>query len=101
MTAAVSAPMPLTRKPGLPAPGVVVIQEIFGVNTVMRTICDGLAKAGFIALCPDIFWRQEPGVQLTDKTEAEWQKSLRGSTRGLNADLGIEDLKSSPRLPAE
>jgi carboxymethylenebutenolidase len=38
----------------------VVIQEIFGVNQVMRDLCDGFAAQGYVALCPDIFWRQEP-----------------------------------------
>ena len=36
-------------------PGVVVIQEIFGVNKVMRDICDGLAADGYIACSPDLF----------------------------------------------
>jgi carboxymethylenebutenolidase len=53
-----------------PAPGIVVAQEIFGVNQVMREVCDWLAAEGFLACCPDIFWRIEPGIQLTDKTEA-------------------------------
>ncbi len=49
-------------------PGVVVIQEIFGVNAVMRGVSDWLAGEGYMALCPDLFWRQEPGIQLTDQT---------------------------------
>lgn len=77
-----------------PAPGVIVIQEIFGVNAVMRGICDNLAKAGFNALCPDLFWRQEPGIQLTDKSEAEWQRAFE-LYKGFDVDLGIEDLKSA------
>jgi carboxymethylenebutenolidase len=77
-----------------PAPAVVVIQEIFGVNAVMRGICDNLAQAGFLAVCPDLFWRQEPGIQITDKTEAEWQKAFK-LYQGFNVDLGIEDLKST------
>ena len=44
-------------------PGVVVVQEIFGVNAVMRGITDRLAAAGYTALCPDIFWRIEPGIR--------------------------------------
>ena len=63
---------PKNLAPGKTAPGLLVIQEIFGVNKVMRDLCDGFAAQGYVALCPDIFWRQEPGVQLTDKTEAEW-----------------------------
>ena len=48
-------------------PGIVVLQEIFGVNSIVRGVADWYAAHGFVALCPDIFWRQEPGIQLTDK----------------------------------
>ncbi|MBC7103121.1 MAG: dienelactone hydrolase family protein, partial [Parvibaculum sp.] len=47
-------------------PGIVVIQEIFGVNKVMRDLCDWLAGEGYVALCPDLFWRIEPGIDITD-----------------------------------
>ena len=53
------------------APAIVVIQEIFGVNKVMRDICDGLAAQGYVAVCPDLFWRIEPGIDITDQSEAE------------------------------
>ncbi len=77
-----------------PAPGIVVAQEIFGVNQVMRDVCDWLAGEGFAACCPDIFWRIEPGIQLTDKTEAEWARAF--ELFGLfDADKGIEDLKAT------
>ncbi len=76
------------------APGIVVAQEIFGVNQVMRDVCDWLAGEGFVACCPDIFWRIEPGIQLTDKTEAEWARAF--ELFGLfDADKGIEDLKAT------
>ena len=40
-------------RPGAsPAPAIVVIQEIFGVNQVMRDITDGLARQGYLAICP-------------------------------------------------
>ena len=58
-------------------PGIVVIQEIFGVNQVMRDPCDGYAAAGYIAICPDLFWRIEPNVQLTDKSEDERNKAFK------------------------
>lgn len=74
-----------------PAPGVLVIQEIFGVNKVMRELCDGFAAKGYVALCPDLFWRQEPGVQLTDKTDAEWQRAF-SLMQGFNQTKGVEDL---------
>ena len=75
-------------------PGILVIQEIFGVNQVMRDICDDLARQGYVALCPDLFWRQEPGVDITDKSKAEWDKAF-ALFGGFNLDLGVEDLKSS------
>lgn len=77
-----------------PFPAVVVIQEIFGVNGVMRGICDNLAKEGYIAICPDLFWRQEPGIDITDRTEEEWKRAFE-LFNGFNVDLGVEDLKST------
>lgn len=78
----------------LPAPAIVVAQEIFGVNQVMRDICDWLAGLGYLACCPDIFWRIEPGIQITDKTEAEWKRAF--ELFGLfDPDKGIEDLKAT------
>ena len=77
-----------------PAPGILVIQEIFGVNTVMRDLADGYAANGYVALCPDLFWRQEPGVQITDKTDAEWQRAFT-LMQGFNQTKGVEDLIAS------
>lgn len=75
-------------------PGVVVIQEIFGVNDVMRQITDGLAGQGFTAFCPDLFWRFKPGIQITDKTEAEWKQAV-GYFQRFNVDKGVDDLRAS------
>jgi carboxymethylenebutenolidase len=75
-------------------PGLVVIQEIFGVNAVMRDVADGMASRGYFALVPDLFWRLEPNVQLTDKTDAEWKKALDLMNR-FNIDKGITDVQSS------
>jgi carboxymethylenebutenolidase len=53
-------------------PGVVVLQEIYGVNKHMRGIADWYAAHGFVALCPDLFWRLERGVELgeADRSKA-------------------------------
>ena len=75
-----------------PAPGIIVAQEIFGVNHVMRDVCDWLAKAGYLACCPDLFWRIEPGIQITDKTKAEWARAFE-LFQAFNVDKGIVDLK--------
>ena len=83
---------PAARKE--PAGAVVVIQEIFGVNDALRATCEEMAAQGFIAIAPDLFWRQEPGVNLTDKTEAEWQKAF-ALMNGFDQDKGVEDLKAA------
>ena len=76
---------------GKPAGAVVLIQEIFGVNDAMRATAAQVADQGFIAVCPDLFWRQEPGVNITDKTEAEWKRAF-ALMNGFDQDKGIEDL---------
>ena len=75
-------------------PGIVVIQEIFGVNKVMRTVADEFAARGYFALCPDLFWRLEPGVQLTDKTDAEWKRAFDLMGR-FDIDKGMADIQAT------
>lgn len=75
-------------------PGVVVAQEIFGVNGFMRATCDWLAENGYLALCPDLFWRQEPGIQLTDQSEAHWARAFE-LFKGFDVDTGVADLKAT------
>jgi carboxymethylenebutenolidase len=72
-------------------PGILAIQEIFGVNADMRKHCDNFAAQGYIAISPDLFWRQEPGIQITDQTEAEWQRAFQ-LYQGFDVDKGVEDL---------
>src|SRR6266566_9969430 len=71
-------------------PGVVVLQEIFGVNEFLRNVCDWYAAHGFVAICPDLFWRQERGVELTDQTEAGWQRAFE-LYQGLDEAKAVED----------
>ena len=76
------------------APGVVVIQEIFGVNAVMREVCDELAAAGHLAVGPDLFGRLEPGVDITDQSEAEWKKAFE-LYNAFDVDKGVEDIAAT------
>lgn len=71
--------------------GMILIQEIFGVNKVMRDIANQHAANGYLALCPDLFWRQEPGIQLTDQTDEEWQRAF-ALYQDFNPDKGVDDL---------
>jgi carboxymethylenebutenolidase len=72
-------------------PGVVVLQEIFGVNAVMRAVADDLADQGYVALVPDLFWRIEPGIQLTDQSEAEWKRAFE-LFQAFDLDKGMADV---------
>ncbi|NNG02817.1 MAG: dienelactone hydrolase family protein, partial [Inquilinus sp.] len=74
--------------------GILVIQEIFGVNKVMRDLCDGFAAQGYVAICPDIFWRQEPGIDITDQSEEEWNKAF-SLYQGFDEAAGVRDLIDS------
>ncbi|WP_431267806.1 dienelactone hydrolase family protein [Dankookia sp. P2] len=80
---------------GRPAGAVVMIQEIFGVNATMRQLSDWAAEMGFIAISPDLFWRQEKGVQLDpDAGQAQWDKAFK-LMQGMDQDKAVEDLKST------
>jgi carboxymethylenebutenolidase len=80
--------------PGGNGPSLIVIQEIFGVNAYMRQLCDDYAAKGYIAVCPDLFWRQEPNVQLTDKTKEEWDRAF-ALMNGFDIEAGVRDLFST------
>jgi carboxymethylenebutenolidase len=76
------------------APAIVVIQEIFGVNKVMRDICDDLAAQGFVAVCPDLFWRIEPGIDMTDQSDAEWKRAFE-LYNAFDVDAGVSDIAAT------
>ena len=56
-------------------PGIVVLQEIFGINSFLRDVADWYAARGFVALVPDLFWRIQPGIELADKGD-DWKKAV-------------------------
>jgi carboxymethylenebutenolidase len=84
----------ITRPKTLPAATVVVLQELFGVNADIRKTCDELAEQGFVAVAPDLFWRQEPSVDLSVTSEADWQHGLR-LYQAYDRDAGVRDIKDT------
>src|SRR6202046_2566296 len=84
----------VARPKTLPALTVVVLQELFGVNADIRKTCDELAEQGFAAVAPDLFWRQEPGVDLSVTSEADWQHALR-LYQAYDRDAGVRDIKDT------
>jgi len=77
-------------------PGIVLIQEIFGVNTHIQSVADQYASDGYVVLAPDLFWRSEPGVQL-GYGEEDWEQAF-ALMQALDFDLAIDDLRRSVEL---
>lgn len=84
----------LATPDGGSGPGVVVLQEIFGINYFMRETCHRLAAQGYLALCPDLFWRIEPNVEISDMTEAEWGRAFE-CYQAFDVDKGIQDANAA------
>ena len=72
------------------APGLLVIQEIFGVNQHIRDVCDRYAEEGYVAIAPDIFWRMEPAVEL-GQTEQDFAKAFDFYGR-FDVEKGMSDI---------
>jgi carboxymethylenebutenolidase len=78
-----------------PAGAVVLIQEIFGVNANMRALAAFVADMGFLTLVPDLFWRQQPGVQLDpDAGQAQWEQAF-AFMKGFDQDKGLADIQAA------
>jgi carboxymethylenebutenolidase len=90
----------ISRPKTLPAPAVVVLQELFGVNADIRKTCDEIAEQGFLAVAPDLFWRREPGVDLDVTSEADWQHGLH-LYQAYDRDAGVRDVKDTVNAVAK
>jgi carboxymethylenebutenolidase len=71
-------------------PGIVLCQEIFGINAYVREVADQYAAEGYTVLAPDLFWRMEPNVEL-GYTPKDWERAFDFFKR-FNVDKGIEDI---------
>lgn len=87
----------LAEPKGRQGPGIVLIQEIFGVNQTMRDLADWFAQYGFAVICPDLFWRQEPGVRLSDQSEGDWQRAL-ALYEALDERKAVDDVADAAAL---
>src|SRR6202790_5326225 len=70
-------------------PGILLLQEIFGVNSSMREVADYYAEEGYVVLAPDLFWRLEPGIEL-GYSEADFNKAF-GYYQRFDANQSIKD----------
>jgi carboxymethylenebutenolidase len=83
----------VTVPPAGQGPGLLLLQEIFGVNEYLRAVGQRLAALGYVTLAPDLFWRQEPGVDLPHD-ESAMGKGMQ-LAQGFDADKGAADLGAS------
>ncbi|MFO1067490.1 MAG: dienelactone hydrolase family protein [Geminicoccaceae bacterium] len=74
-------------------PGIVLLQEIFGVNSTMREQADAWAAEGYVVVVPDLFWRIKPGIEL-DYSPEGWQEAF-GCFQKFDVDKGIEDTQAT------
>src|SRR5690625_1217463 len=76
------------------APGIVLIQEIFGINDAMQQLAHTWAEKGFNILCPDLFFRQEPNLDLDPQKPEEFEKGVQ-LMQEMELELTLSDLEST------
>ena len=89
-------PAYVAQPAGQPKGGVVVIQEIFGVNSHIRSVADGYAAAGYLAVAPATFHRVKPGVELGYQPDDMTAGSaLKAAVEALPAPGVMQDLQAA------
>src|SRR6266853_6899958 len=71
-------------------PGLLVIQEIFGVSPYIRDVCDRVAALGYVALAPDLYWRIEPGVSIDEQDPDALERGVAYMSR-LDFEKAVDD----------
>ena len=77
-------------------PGIVLCQEIFGVNAYIREVADYYAEEGYVVLAPDLFWRIKPGIEL-GYSEADWKQAFELFQK-FDTDKGMNDITAAVRV---
>lgn len=77
--------------PDQTGPGLVLLHEAFGVTSHMRRMADRFAEDGYVVLVPDLYWRIQPGVELSD---AEFDRAMELYQK-FDADLAIKDIEAT------
>jgi carboxymethylenebutenolidase len=84
----------LARPTRVPAPAIVVVQELFGVNKDLRATCEELAAQGYVAASPDLFWRMQPGIEMNLLDDAEWKRAFE-LYAAFDLDAGVGDISAT------
>lgn len=73
-----------------PVGGIVLLQEIFGINANIRLIAERFAQQGYLVAAPDLFWRQQSGLQLDPASQIDRDRAM-ALLKGLDSDAAIDD----------
>lgn len=76
-------------------PGVLIVQEIYGVNGHIRSVVEQYALAGYVALAPDMFWRTERRIELN--YDAPGREKAMSLLKSLDIDRTVADLSAGVR----
>jgi len=86
-------PAYVVKPTGTPRGAVIVIQEIFGVNPGIQRKAEDWAGEGYLAVAPDVFWRQQPGLEFNPDVPEEFQQAV-GYMMKHDFDAGILDIEA-------
>lgn len=86
-------PAYVARPEGTPRAAIIVQQEIFGVDAGILKKADDWAAEGYLAVAPDTFWRQQPGIELSPYDEEEFQQAV-GFMQKHDFNLGMRDIEA-------
>ncbi|KTR84689.1 carboxymethylenebutenolidase [Novosphingobium barchaimii] len=86
-------PAYVVQPQGQPRAAIIVQQEIFGVDAGIQKKCQEWADRGYLAVAPDTFWRQQPGVELDADVPEQFQEAIGYMTKH-DFDLGIRDIEA-------
>ncbi len=86
-------PLYVVRPDGQPKAAIIVVQEIFGINPGIRKKCQDWADLGYLAVAPDVFWRQKPGIDLDSDVPEQFQEAL-GFMMAHDFTEGIKDIEA-------
>ncbi len=94
-------PTYVAQPAGKPRGGVVVLQEIFGVNSHIRAVADGYAAAGYLAVAPSTFHRVKAGVELGySPDDMSAGMALKAAVEALPAPGVLQDIQAAIRHAA-
>src|SRR5207302_1979458 len=92
-----SMPAYIALPAGGRGPGIVLLQEIFGITDYLKRRARDLANLGYVALVPDLYWRMGSGITLDEDTQEGLQQAF-GYLQSLDEPLAVDDAVAALEL---